>query len=77
MEEEVLRDRELRSPVEARRTLTRLMVIICIAVSLETVVYLSTAGKDRIQNLIYPAILLLNAVAVRVGLSTYQKKWRH
>ena len=69
-----MRDRELRSPVEARRTLTRLMVITCIAVSLETVFYLSTAEKDQIQNLIYPAILLLNAVAVRVGLGAYQKQ---
>ena len=73
MEEEVLRDRELRSPVEARRTLTKFMVIICIAVSLEAVVYISMAGKDQVQNLIYPAILLLSAVAVMVGLGAYQK----
>jgi len=73
MKEEVLRDRELRSPVEARRTLTKFMVIICIAVSLEAVVYISMAGKDNVQNLIYPAILLLSAVGVMVGLGAYQK----
>jgi hypothetical protein len=73
MEEEVLRDRELRSALEARRTLTKFMVIICIAVSLEAVVYISMAGKEGVQNLVYPAILLLSAVAVMVGLGAYQK----
>lgn len=72
MEEEVLRDRELRSAVEARQTLTKFMVIICIAVSLEAVVYISRAG-EHIQNLLYPAILLLSAVAAMVGLGAYQK----
>ncbi len=73
MEEEVLRDRELRSAMEARRTLTKFMVIICIAVSLEAVVYISRAGSENIRNLIYPAVLLLSAVAVMVGLGAYQK----
>lgn len=50
------------------------MVIICIAVSLETDVYHTTAGKGQIQNLIYPAILLLHQAAVRVGLGAYQKQ---
>ena len=48
-------------------------IIICIAVSLEAVVYISMARKDQVQNLIYPAILLLSAVAVMVGSGTYQK----
>lgn len=73
MEEEVLRDRELRSALEARQTLTKFMVIICIAVSLEAVVYISRAGSENLHNLIYPAILLLSAVAVMVGLGAYQK----
>lgn len=72
MEEEVLRDQELRSAVEARQTLTKFMVIICIAVSLEAVVYIARAGEN-IQNLLYPAILLLSAVAAMVGLGAYQK----
>lgn len=73
MEEEVLRDRELRSAMEARQTLTKFMVIICIAVSLEAVVYISRAGSENIRSLVYPAILLLSAVAVMVGLGAYQK----
>lgn len=73
MEEEVLRGRELRSPLEARRTLTKFLVIITIAVSLEAVVSISRVAKDAIENLLYPALLLLSAVAVVIGLGIYQK----
>lgn len=73
MEEEVLRDRELRSAVEARQTLTKFMVIITIAVSLEAVVHISRAAAGALSLLVYPAILLLSAVAVMVGLGIYQK----
>jgi hypothetical protein len=73
MEEEVLRDRELRSAIEARQTLTKFMVIICIAVSLESVVQIAKVGDANLQNLLYPAALLLSAVGVMVGLGVYQK----
>lgn len=73
MEEEVLRDRELRSPVEARRTLTKFLVIITIAVSLEAVVSIFRAAHDSLEKLVYPALLLLSAVAVVIGLGLYQK----
>jgi hypothetical protein len=73
MEEEVLRDRELRSAIEARQTLTKFMVIICIAVSLESVVQIAKVHDSDLQSLIFPAVLLLSAVAVMVGLGIYQK----
>lgn len=73
IEEEVLRDRELRSAVEARQTLTKFMVIICIAVSLEAIVYVSKVEAEQLENLVYPAALLLSAVVVMVGLGVYQK----
>lgn len=73
MEEEVLRDRELRSAIEARQTLTKFMVIICIAVSLESVVQIAKVDDSDLQSLIFPAVLLLSAVAVMVGLGIYQK----
>jgi hypothetical protein len=73
MEEEVLRDRELRSAIEARQTLTKFMVIICIAVSLESVVQIAKVDDAHLQNLVYPAVLLLSAVGVMVGLGIYQK----
>lgn len=73
MEEEVLRDRELRSAIEARQTLTKFMVIICIAVSLESVVQIAKVDAAHLQDLVYPAVLLLSAVAVMMGLGIYQK----
>lgn len=73
MEEEVLRDRELRSALEARQTLTKFLVIITIAVSLEAVVAMARVDADDLQLLVYPAILLLSGVAVVLGLGIYQK----
>lgn len=73
MEEEVLRDRELRSPKEARRTLTKFLVIICIAVSLESLVFIFGAGRNHVTLLIYPTILLAVTVLLIVGLGFYQK----
>lgn len=73
MEEEVLRDRELRSASEARRTLTKFMTIITIAVALEALVFIFSAGKQDVNKLLYPTLLLLSAVVVMVGLGLYQR----
>ena len=73
LEEEVLRDRELRSPGEARETLTKFMVIISIAVSLEALVFIFQAGKHHMPLLIYPTILMFVSVCLVVGLGIYQK----
>ncbi|MBA2690719.1 MAG: GNAT family acetyltransferase [Burkholderiales bacterium] len=73
MEEEVLRDRELRSPTEARRSMTKFMVIICVVVSLEAVASIAQVSPENMRDLVYPAVLLLSAVAVMVGLGLYQK----
>jgi hypothetical protein len=72
-EEEVVRERELRSAVEARQSLTRFMVIICIAVALEGVVQISRASEESFETLLRAALLVLTAVAVMVGLGVYQK----
>jgi hypothetical protein len=45
IEEEVFKDKELRNPAEARKTITKIMVIISIAVSIEGLVYIFKAGK--------------------------------
>ena len=73
IEEEVLRNKELREPGEARRTLTKIMTIISIAVSVEGLVYIFKAGTKDISDLIYPAILIITAVLIIVGLGIYQK----
>ena len=72
-EEEVLRSRELRAPREARRTLTKFLVIIIIAVLLETLVYIFEAGKENMHLLVYPAILLFAATFLIVGLGLFQR----
>lgn len=72
-EEEVMRERELRSPMEARESLTKFMVIICIAVSLEALLHLARVHDDTdISALLYPAALLASAVFAMVGLGAYQ-----
>ncbi|MGE5523771.1 MAG: hypothetical protein ACM3SS_08640 [Rhodospirillaceae bacterium] len=73
-EEEVMRDRELRSAAEARHSLTKFMVIICIAVSLEALLHIARVrGESPMSGLVYPAALLVSAVIAMVGLGVYQK----
>lgn len=72
-EEEVFRSRELRAPREARRTLTKFLVIIVIAVLLETLLYVFEAGTERMDLLVYPAILLFATTFLIVGLGLFQR----
>ncbi|MBK5968396.1 MULTISPECIES: hypothetical protein [Thiorhodovibrio] len=71
MEEEVLRNRELRSASEARETLTKFLVIIVIAVSLEALVFILGAANESLSLLIYPSILLATAAALVAALALY------
>ena len=72
IEEEVLRDRELRSVREARRSLTKFMTIIIIAISLEALVIVFETTREHVQLLLYPSLLLLSAVLALVGLGFFQ-----
>jgi len=72
-DEQVVRDLELRSPGEARETLTKFLVIIIIAVTLEALVFIFRTGTSDIKELIYPTGLLLASVFLIVGLGWYQK----
>jgi hypothetical protein len=73
-EEEILREeRELRSVREARQTLTKFLVIIVIAVSLEALVFVFKAGTEDITLLLYPSGLLLAAILLVVGLALFQR----
>ena len=77
LQEEVFRERELGSPTEARETLTKFLVIIAIAVSLEALVFIFDSAKKDITTLIYPTFLLIAAVLLVVGLGFYQKMSRY
>jgi len=73
IEEEVFRNKELREPQEARRTLTKIMTIIAIAVSVEGLVYIFKAGTVDLKLLVYPSLLIITSVIVIIGLGIYQK----
>jgi len=73
VEEEIFRKKQLRSPNEARMTLTRVFVIISISLSLEGLIYVFRAGEIDISLLPYPAILILTAILTMMALGHYQK----
>lgn len=73
VEEEVLREKELRSPSEARKTITKIFVIISIASGMEGLVYIFKAGTIDMALLIYPALLILFSSISIVCLGIYQK----
>lgn len=73
MEEEVLTDKELRDPKEARKTITKIIVIITIAISIEGLVYMFKAGTKDLSLLVYPALLIVVSAILIVALGLYQK----
>jgi putative Mn2+ efflux pump MntP len=73
MEEEVFKDKELRDPKEARRTITKIIVIITIAVSIEGLVFIFKAGTKDLSLLLYPALLIMVSAILIVALGIYQK----
>jgi hypothetical protein len=70
-EEEIERQRELRSPREARRSLTKFMTIVVVAFSLEALVMMFEWRHEPGQTL-YPTALFAIIVLALVGLGAYQ-----
>lgn len=73
IEEEVVRGRELRVASEARRSLTRFISTIAIAVFLEALVTIFRVAQDNVTNLFYPTFLLIAAILLVLGLGVYQR----
>ncbi len=73
IEEEILRDRELRSATEARRTLTKFFSIIIIAVCLEAIVLVFEKKSEQVETMIYPTALLAVGVFALIGLGLFQR----
>lgn len=73
LEEEAIRAREMRRAAEARRSMTKFISTITIAVFLEALVAVFEAGKQDVKLMLYPTLLLLSGVAIIVGLGTYQR----
>ena len=72
-EEQVVRDQELRSAGEARKTLTKFLVIIIIATTLEALVFIFQTGTTDMTNLLYPTALMVASVLLLIGLGAYQR----
>lgn len=73
IEEEVMRGRELRVASEARRSLTRFISTIAIAVFLEALVTVFRVTHDDVKELLYPTALLVAAILLVLGLGIYQR----
>jgi hypothetical protein len=72
-EENLVRERELRAPAEALRSLTKFMTIIIIALSLEGVVGIFEAGRDKsFDQMVFPTLVMACAVLALVGLGAFQ-----
>jgi hypothetical protein len=71
-EEEVLRSKELRSAVESRRSLTKFITIVVIAVSLEALVMIFEAGRTDPSRVFYPAVLFAAAAFALMALGVFQ-----
>lgn len=72
LEEEAIRGREMRKAGEARRSMTKFMSTIAIAVFLESLVAVFAASKSNVSDMIYPTLLLVSGVFLVVGLGIYQ-----
>ena len=73
IEEEVIRGRELRIASEARRSLTKFISTIAIAVFIEGLVIVFQVSKQDVSNMVYPTALLVAAILIVLGLGAYQR----
>ena len=73
IEEEVIRGREMRDATEARRSLTKFVSTISIAVFIEGLVLVFQASRDDLSKMVYPTALLLTAILIVVGLGAFQR----
>jgi hypothetical protein len=71
-EEELFRQKELRSAVESRRSLTKFITIIVIAASLEALVMIFETSRTDVGQSIYPAALFATAMFALIALGLFQ-----
>ena len=72
-EDEVRRGDEKRSAAEARRSLTKFLSTIVIALFLKALVVVFKTARGDVEQLVYPTLLLAASVLVLVGLGAYQR----
>src|SRR6201999_4187598 len=64
IEEEVIRGREMRGAAEARRSLTKFISTIAIAVFIEGLVIVFRVSRESINEILYPTTLLITAILI-------------
>jgi hypothetical protein len=73
IQEEVIRGREMRNASEARRSLTKFISTIAIAVFIEGLVTVFRVSKENVREMFYLTALLLTAIVIVIGLGIYQR----
>lgn len=73
IEEEVLTEAERGIASQARKSLTKFLSTILIALFLEGLVSVFRVSKDNVTQLIYPSLLLVAATFLVIGLGVYQR----
>jgi len=73
VEEEVIRGREMRLASEARRSLTKFVSTIVIAVFIEALVMVFREGSRDITMVLYPSVILFMGILTILGLGAYQR----
>ena len=72
-DEEVRRGREMRKAAETRRSITKFITVIIIAVLMDALVALSKAGQGALDQLVYPVVLIGGGVALLLALGVFQR----
>ena len=73
MVEEVLHGKEKKPAAERRRALSNLILIISTAFSLEGLILTIQVAKTKLENLVYPIMLLVVSAILLIALGVYQK----
>ena len=73
LEEELIRQRELRSIAEARVSLTKFFSIIIIVLALEGIVPIFEVKTEHVELLLFPTAVMAVAVLALVGLGLFRK----
>src|SRR3954468_2873794 len=73
VEEEVIRGREMRMASEARRSLTKFVSTISIAVFIEGLVMVFRESNKDVAMVLYPAVILGMGILTILGLGLYQR----
>jgi hypothetical protein len=73
VEEEVIRGREMRLASEARRSLTKFVSTIAIAVFIEGLVMVFRQSSQDIGLILFPAAILVTGMMIVLGLGVYQR----